>query len=261
MLSLTSFLTSGCRAGLAAAAGLLLATGCTERTEPGPERGLDYYPVAVGNYWIYAVADSSWSQATNINPRSTLQASSYQFREVITETFPDATNRMVYRLVRSKRNGPADAWKADSVFVLSTDSRGVVLMRNNLKTLELIFPVRDGRLWNFNAYNNNTDDTIRSETRRYRGLGQPRTIGVGASAQTYPATVTTTDEGSAQAQDVLQVKSYEQVFAKGVGPVRRHRRRFSNFYTTSSTGLNTFIPKTYFFGFARAETLVDYGPR
>lgn len=264
MFRLRSLLTTNglaqCRAWLGAAACALLAVGCTDRTEPGPDRGLDYYPVAVGSYWIYAVADSTWSQATDTNPRSTVQASAYQFREAITESFSDATKKMVYRLVRSKRSGPADAWKADSVFIVSTDSHGVVLTRNNLKTLELIFPVRDGHLWNSNAYNNNTNDTVLAETRRYRNIGQPYTT-AGSPAQTYPTTVTTTDEGSAKFDDSYYVKTYTQVFAKGAGPVARRRRRFSNFYTTSSAGVNRFFPKAYFYGFSRTETLLDYGPR
>ena len=238
-----------------------VATGCTESSVPAPDRGLDYYPVAANSFWIYAVADSTWSTASASNPTSTVQVANYQFRETITSSFTDAAGQTAYRLVRAKRLTPAAAWRDDSVFTIRTDAHGVVLTRNNLKTLELIFPVRDGRLWNFNAFNNNTNDTIQAETRRYRNVGEAFATKAGPAPQTFANTVTTTNEGTAKFDDSYYVNTYQQVFAKAVGPVQRRRRRFSNYFTTSITGINTFVRNAYFYGYSRTETLVDYGPR
>jgi len=239
----------------------LAAAGCRDKTEPAPEQGVDYYPVAVNNFWTYVVADSAYSQATNSQPTSTLQVSNYQFRETIVSAFADAAGQPAYRLVRAKRIPPATTWVDDSVFVLTPTPQSVALTRNNLKTLELIFPVREGRLWNFNAYNNNTADTITAETRRYSRVGQPFTTRAGA-VQTYPLTLATSNEGLAKSDDSYYVKTYEQVYAKGVGPVMRRRRRYARFYTTDPrTGSVTFVPNAYIYGFSRTETLVDYGPK
>lgn len=71
-------------------------------------------------------------------------------------------------------------------------------------------------------------------------------------------TTTTTNEGLAQADDAYYVNTYQQVFAKGIGPVFRRRRRYSNFYLNSSGGTVTFVPKSYFFGYSRRETLIEY---
>lgn len=252
------------RAGLALVAGALAIgfAGCKENTvEILPDAGLGYYPVAVGNYWIYAVADSSWSPASNqgtqVTP-SVLTASTFQFKETITGSFADAAGKTVYRLVRSRRLTPTAAWVDDSIFALSPTAQSVILSRNNLRTLELIFPVREGRLWNFNAYNNNSEDTVTAETRRYRRVGEPFNTAVSGTTQAYPATVTTTNEGTAQEDDAYYVRTYQQVFAKGVGPVFRRRRRFSNFTLTSPSGTVTFVPKSYVFGYSRRETLIEY---
>ncbi|GAB3846794.1 hypothetical protein GCM10028822_07310 [Hymenobacter terrigena] len=254
------------RIGLALAAGALAIgfAGCKENTvEVLPDAGLSYYPVAVGNYWIYAVSDTTWStasgQGSQVTP-SVPTASAFQFRETIASTFTDAAGKTAYRLVRSKRLTANDPWVDDSVFTLSPTAQSVILNRNNLRTLELIFPVREGRLWNFNAYNNNSADTVTAETRRYRRVGEPFSTTVGGTTKAYPATVSTTNEGTAQEDDAYYVKTYQQVFAKGVGPVFRRKRRFSNFYyiNNSTGGSVVFVPKSYTFGYSRRETLIDY---
>ncbi len=249
---------------LVASAVALGLAGCSNTTEPGPDRGLDYYPAKVENFWVFAVTDSAWTPATAGQP-STLQVTSYQFRETLTDEFVDAAGQKVLRLVRARRPTPTAPWVNDSVFSLSATPQSVVLNRSNLRTLELIFPVREDRLWRFNAYNNNSNDTIDrvvAETRQYRQVGQPFTTRQGATLQTYPVTLTTTNEGPAKENDAFRVKTYRQVFAKGVGPVFRQRRQFENFYTTAgSSGNVVFVPGSYFYGFSRTETLVDYGPR
>lgn len=251
------------RIGLALAAGVVIGlASCKENTvEVLPDAGLGYYPVAVGNYWIYAVADTTWSpasgQGSQVTP-SVATATAFQFRETIASTFTDAAGKTAYRLVRAKRLTPTAAWVDDSVFTLSPSAQSLILNRNNLRTLELIFPVREGRLWNFNAYSNNSEDTVTAETRRYRRVGESFSATASGTTKAYPATVTTTNEGMAQADDAYYVNTYQQVFAKGVGPVFRRKRRFSNFYYVSSNGGNVvFVPKSYTFGYSRRETLIE----
>ncbi|HEX8657548.1 MAG TPA: hypothetical protein VF690_08445 [Hymenobacter sp.] len=237
--------------------------GCQDKVSPAPETGYDYYPVVVGNFWVYAVVDSTWSPATQATP-SVVTTSTYQFKETIREVFTDAAGRPAYRLVRSKLLPPATTFVDDSVFVLSATPQVVALNRNNARTLELIFPVREGRLWNFNAYNNNFNDTITAETRRYTRVGQPFTTGAtgGIAAETYPNTVTTANTGTAAETSLLKRQSYQQVFAKGIGPVYRRRDYFLNFnYTDPNNGSQVYVPGSYFSGFSRRETLIDYGPR
>lgn len=251
------------RAGLAAAAAMLALSfgGCKDASEPAPESDATYYPVAVGNFWVYAVADTTWSPATQTTP-STAKASAYQFRETITDAFTDAAGQRAYRLVRSRRDAPTAAFHDDSVFVLGATSRFVTLNRNNARTVELIFPVREGRSWNFNAFNNNFNDTITAETRRYARVGQPFTAkAAGAPAQTYATTLTTTNTGTAAENSLLKRSGYQQVFAKGVGPVYRRRDNFLNFNYTDSKGNQVYVAGSYSSAFSRRETLIDYGPR
>ena len=261
---------AGRRVGLALLAlGLALgSTGCKDTTEVIPDSGRNYYPVAVGNFWVYAVADTSWTAASvqgSTVTRSVATGSAYQFKETIAETFTDATGKPAYRLVRAKRLTPNDAWRDDSVFVLSVMSNAVVLNRNNARTVELIFPPREGRSWNFNAFNNNSNDTITAQTRQFGRVGQSYTTGGGTTGQpatTYATTLTTTNTGTAAETTLLRRISYQQVFAAGVGPVFRRRAHLEYFnYTDQATGNQLFPANAYSSAFTRRETLLDYGPR
>jgi hypothetical protein len=248
-------------AGLALAA---IFVGCTNTSEPAPEPNTDYYPVAVGNFWVYAVTDTTWSQAPPVPSIPT--PGNYQFRETITEVFTDAAGKPAYRMVRARRANSTAVWRDDSVFVLSTTPNYVAFNRNNARTIELIFPVKEGRSWNFNGFNNNTNDTISAETRQYSRVGQPYVVGGGSSgipAVTYPATLTTNNTGTAALNSLLRRTSYQQVFAKGVGPVFRRRANFAFYtYTDPNPPYNQiFPPNSYSSGFTRRETLIDYGPR
>jgi|GEM_PF-916486 len=249
---------------LALAVGL---AGCQNKAEPAPETGADYYPIAVGNFWVFAVADTTYSpvggSGANFTP-SVATASAYRFKETIKEIFTDAAGQTAYRLVRSKLLPPATTYRDDSVFVLSATPQFVAQNRNNIRTLELIFPVREGRSWNFNAFNNNFNDTITAETRRYSRIGQPFTTETfaGNPAKTYANTVTTTNTGAAAENSLIKRLGYQQVFVKGVGPVFRRRFYFVNFnYPDPTTGNQVYPPKAYTSAFSRREILIDYGLR
>lgn len=263
-----TLITKPRRAGLATAALALVVgfAGCKNASEPAPETGSDYYPVAVGNFWTYAVTDTTWSavggQGANFTP-SVPRASVYQFKETIKEIFADAAGQTAYRMVRSKLVAPATIFRDDSVFVLTANPQFVALNRNNTRTLELIFPVREGRSWNFNAFNNNFNDTITAETRSYSHVGQLFSTGAtaGAPAKTYASTLTTTNTGAAAESSLIKRQGYQQVFAKGVGPVYRRRFYFVNYNYTDANSNQVYPPKAYSSATSRTETLTDYGPR
>jgi hypothetical protein len=240
--------------------------GCKNDSVPAPETGAEYYPIAVGNYWTYAVVDTVWSQAsgsgtTLVNSMPT--RTDYQFKETITGTFVDAAGKTAYRMVRAVKMPPATDFTNDSVFVLSSPGPFVALNRNNARTVELVFPLREGRSWNFNAFNNNLNDTITAETRQYSRVGQPFTLpaAVGAPAVTYPLTLTTTNTGAAAENSLVKRLSYQQVFAKGVGPVFRRRVNLSPYTYVAQGGNQVYPPNAYVSGFSRRETLIEYGPR
>ncbi len=239
--------------GLGLAAGLLVA-GCRHDVLVVPAYD-DYFPVVVGSYRTYAVADSTWTSG-----RATV--SNYQFRERVSEQFTDAAGKTAYRLVRSRRASAAAAWADDSVFVVQPLPQAVLLTRNNVRTVELIYPARAAKGWNYKAFTA-SPDTITSLTRYYGpGVATPFTTPAvtGAPAKTYANTVstkTTLDTGSEDV-NLLYQRGLRQVYASGVGLVLRRRFNYNTFLTNTD-GSQTLTPGVVQNGLARRETLLETG--
>ena len=241
---------AGVSLGLAA---LGLLAGCRHDGEIVPAYP-DYFPVVVGTYRTYAVADSSWKNRV-------VTVANYQLRERVTEQFADAAGQPAYRLVRSRRPTASAAWVDDSVLVAQPLPRALVLTANNQRTVELIYPPAAGKGWNKNAFNA-SPDTITNLSRYYtKEVGAAYTTPPAGpqAAKTYPATVATYDIFSANDNDgQLRRSGYQQVYAQGVGRVLR--RRYS-YYTniTNPDGSQTPTPGIIQTGASRRETLVETG--
>ena len=233
-----------------------LLAGCSNKDSAAPDLGNDYYPVAVGTYRTYQVSDTAWANA---------QATAgplYQVREAVTGTYPDAAGQPAYRVEHARRATAADAWVPDSTFALSVGPNAVVLNRGNRRTVEAVFPVRENYLWNFNAYqgfsNKTAADTVNAQNRRYSRVGQPLAVPVaGGTPRSYDATASVDDAGQAVDDNACALRSYQQVLARGVGPVLRRRVNLS--FQVPGAGACVRVGYQATSGAIHRETLIDAG--
>lgn len=248
------------RFGKLAGGGLLLATAllaCNKEQEflSPLDSGKDYYPLTINTQRTYAVVDTAWTAG-----RATV--TSFQLREALVDTFRNASGEKSYRVVRSRRTLPTDAWVNDSVYTLTFTNETVTLLRDNRRTAELIFPVRDNQGWNQFIYDGSSPDTSIDVNRRYHRVGQPLTLTPrGLPTKSYPETLITLNEGSNSdlvAEDLYYLKQYQQVYAKGIGPVLRRRR---SYYFGTDDPTYTPSPDYIFRGNSRYELLIDYSLR
>jgi hypothetical protein len=142
----------------------------------------------------------------------------------------------------------------------------VVLTRSNVRTVELVYPVRADKAWNRTAFTvsgPSAPDTISSLTRTYGpavGAAYATPAIAGAPAKSYPATVLTRDILPVGVEDVndRDQRGTRQVYALGVGRVLR--RRFSlQTFTTASNGEETNTKGVVQNGVSRLEVLIDAG--
>lgn len=235
------------------ALGLLFLVSCRhDSVVPVPLT--DYYPVTVGTYRTYAVADSTWTNGV-------VTTKNYQFRERVTEQYADAAGQPAYRVVRSRRTDASAAWVDDSVLVVQPLAQAVLVTRNNVRSVDLIYPARAGRGWNAYAFTA-APDTIVSRTRYYgASVGTPYTTPAagGQAAKTYDNTVTTksTLDGGTDDVNAYYKRGLQQVYALGVGPVLRRRYYYETFITLPST-VQQLTPTPYN-GSSRRETLIETG--
>jgi hypothetical protein len=239
----------------------LALAGCQTEMEAVPDQGKEYYPMAVGSYRIYDVVDSAFNA-------NVAKVSRFQFKEeVASEQTADATGRLVYRVIRSRRNTSADAWRVDSVITVSASLRNVLVMRNNTRTVELVFPVNEGKQWDSNAFNTLSEVDLDSAAkanrnyevlnRAYSRVGQVFSVVSNGKTYSYPNTVTTMNDlkndRAGAGVNLYYYTVLRNVYAQGVGPVYRARRNF----IYCQTGNCVPNPAYIYLGQSRSEVLVE----
>jgi hypothetical protein len=241
-----SLLSKALGAAALLGAGALLE-GC-RRESVVPTPVVDYYPLEVGNYRTYAVSDTLWSKgvATPTN---------YQLREAVTEKFTDAAGQTAYRVLRTRRTTSTQAWAADSVLIVQQQAQAILLTRDNVRTIELIYPLRASKTWKKYAFTTERADSVRA----FDGTVEQPFITPGATPKTYATAAVARDQMPIEANDgLLRRGGYLQVFAQGVGPVLRRRYAYETFYTTSN-GSSVITPTIIQVGRSRLEVLIDSG--
>ena len=248
MLRFRYSLSSKVVAVLAAMVGAMLLDSCrNEVVTPNP--AVDYYPLTVGTYRAYAVSDTTWSKGV-------ATATNYQFREAITEQFNDAAGQPAYRILRARRATSTAAWSDDSVLVVQPLAQSVTLTRDNVRTIELIYPLQASKTWRKYSFTTTRGDSVRAFDAK---VGQPFTT-PGTSPKTYDATATVRDVEPVSSNDGLYRQAgYMQVFAQGAGAVVRRRYYYETFYTQPSSQLQVITPGVIQQGRSRLEVLIDSG--
>jgi hypothetical protein len=241
------FLNRKALGALALVAGAGLLDGCRHDTVV-PVPAVDYYPLVVGTYRAYAVTDTVWNKGV-------ATPSTYQFREAVTEQFTDAAGKTAYRVVRSRRASAAAAWADDSALVVQPLEQAILLTRNNIRTVELIYPLQANKSWKKYAFTTNRDDSIRTFNST---VAQPFTTPAPA-AKSYESTVIVRDRWPESSNDGLyKRRGTLQVFALGLGPVAR-RRYYQETFFSQSNGAQVLTPGVIQVGYSHLEVLLDSG--
>jgi hypothetical protein len=192
-------------------AGFLVSCGDDEITRDPATLGHDYYPLAVGNYWIFNVTERSYRNNV-VDKRS-----SYQTRERVDAIIEDQTGREWYRVELSRRSSATGTWIINGVKLISRSNSDLQVQTNNQTLVQMIYPVKEGTTFNSNAF---IDGATRVEL-TYVKVGEP----FSENDQTFENTVTVLNDDFEEVID--QIQNYD-VFAFGVGPVKRST--ISHFY-------------------------------
>ncbi|MBC7447179.1 MAG: hypothetical protein H7330_03905 [Hymenobacteraceae bacterium] len=223
--------------------------GCRDERDPilppGPEAaGREYFPLAVGHFWEYDVEEHHWG----FNRDSVIH---FQFRERVDTVYPGATGETTYHIVRSRRADSLSTWREDSardvVVTLELIRRTIA----NVPTIELLFPVAEGKGWNPNLFN-----AADSTTRTYGQVGAALLL---PSGRRFDRTLCVVDVPQLSA---VQRREQEAAYAWNIGCVYR-RRRLLDYCNQSDVnqGLCQLGSGYIVRGFEREEQLRAWGPR
>lgn len=107
--------------------------------------GYQFYPLSVGNEWVYQV-DSSRVQGNNIIHTSSL------FKEIIKALISQDSNSKVYSVQRSFRKSIQDSWRITDVWTVEIDAGRIIRNEENQKFIKLVFPNKKSISWNGNVF-------------------------------------------------------------------------------------------------------------
>lgn len=219
-----------------------VAISCDESfVTPDPEaRGLNYYPLEVGNYRVYNVTDIKYQHNVATEER-------FQMREWVADSFLDQTNTLTYKIIRSIRPNAQSEWLDDSVMTLVKTNNHVILTKDNTKYVKLVFPVEEGKTWQPDMFNVRNYESGRKEVATYSAVDKPSESGA------FEETVTVKQEGKFYSPDA-GVDDRQEVYARGVGLVYRLFKRLD--YEECTIGCEN---PEILDGHERREELIDYG--
>lgn len=140
---------------------------CGSSIEISPQLvGYEFYPLHEGLYRDYKVR---YIRYTILNDPDTLN---YYLREQVADSFLTQSGNIAFKLYRYKKLEYSPSWELDSVWTAQKTSTNVVVTENNIPFVKLIFPVKDHKTWNGNAFN-----TMGEESYSYDNVFIPISIG------------------------------------------------------------------------------------
>lgn len=183
---------------------VILLTHCRKDQGVSPDMGYDYFPVDVGQWVIYDV-----DSIVHNNFTSTVDSFHFQIKERIAGIFVDNEGRNTQRLERWKKMNDTTDWTLQDVWYENRLNTTAQRVEENVRYIKLIFPVKEGKTWNGNAYNTEGDEEY-----EYTATDVPATL----NNISYDSTLTVlqTDEPL-----VISYEHAEEKYAKGVGMIFR----------------------------------------
>ena len=112
--------------------------------------GYDYYPLEVGKQWTYEVDSIQFDIGSNNLPISdTVQ---FYIREEIKEIIKDQLDHDLYRIERYRSFHPNGPWQSLDVVTASRTTNQGFRSENNLRFINLVFPIESQVKWDGLAY-------------------------------------------------------------------------------------------------------------
>ena len=186
---------------------LTFLSSCTQDdTNPKVELffGQEFIQLKTGNEAIFQVDSTIYDEFSG-----RIKIVSFQQKEVITTEEKDAANRSTYLVEIHKRTNDTLPWRLDRITRRTLTSHRFEVLDNNILTVPLIFPIKNGEKWNVNILNARNEQEY-----EYSALNESINI----RSVTYDSTVTIL-QGSEE--NLVERILEEEVYAKGIGLVQR----------------------------------------
>lgn len=243
---------------------LCTVVACSSELEDSIDQaiyGYDYFPLELGRYRVYEVDSLQYDLGASNLP--VVDSSRFYIREEMVEVFTNQLGETIYRIERYRANTLGDPWQIVDV---TTESRSVNQAyhgENNLRFINLVFPVETGLEWDGTAFipedliiyvRGEAIEMFKSWSYKILSSGETETIG----GFTYEevATVQQADNDNA-----IEFRFGVEKYAKGIGLVYKERQIYDS-YCKYIGQTEPCIGKAWHEiagrGFLTRETLIDH---
>lgn len=204
--------------------GMFMVTlGACGKNETDPlddvQFGYNYFPVSLGNEWIYQTDSIIYSLQATVQ----IDSSRSFIREVVVDTFRDAVNHLIYRLNVFYAKDTSLGWELINSSFIESNALHLIKKENGLSFVRLVFPVLTNKAWDGNSMiQPKTSIAVRGELLvayddwyyRYKYVDKQELIGINLYDKVCK--VVEVDE-----EDIISKRYSEARYARGIGLVFR----------------------------------------
>lgn len=120
--------------------------------EPGDNlKDHDFFPLEVGNEWVYEVDSFILQQNGN-----DIYMNTSFVKETVTELFDEIDS--IFVINRSSRQSVDDPWIVTEVYSAEKNEGNAYKTERNKRFTKLVFPIRSGKSWNGNSHFDTKED-------------------------------------------------------------------------------------------------------
>ncbi|MDH3651675.1 MAG: hypothetical protein OEQ53_18470 [Saprospiraceae bacterium] len=185
--------------------------------------GYAYFPLEVGKFRVYEVDSLQFDIGVNDLP--TVDSARFYVREEVVEILQAQTGEEVYRIERYRADDLDEPWKIMDVTTESLTTNQAHRTENNLRFINLVFPIEEGVVWDGNQFI--PDDIVvfvagesveMFKNWRYEILSEGLSESIGQHTFESVATVQQAND-----ENEIEFRFSQEKYAENVGLVYRER--------------------------------------
>ncbi|PWJ60325.1 hypothetical protein CLV98_101506 [Dyadobacter jejuensis] len=146
---------------------LSIAFNACQKDDTLPIDSYAYYPLELGQYQVYQVAETTYSAGQTAPVVKT-----WQEKDEVSRIAEQSEFSTTYIVARYTRNSEADYWQKTKEYAITKSPDKILTNLDNQTTFSLVFPVGSGLEWNGNLYNSQDPRKY-----HYEDIDQPLAIG------------------------------------------------------------------------------------
>jgi hypothetical protein len=117
-----------------------------------PEFHYDYYPLEEGTFVVYEAMEV----AHDIQALVASDTNRFYLKTVIGDTVVDNSGNEAFKFFRYAKENLEDDWVLQDVWTTRRHEQRIELVEENVRFVKLVFSPSKTKLWDVNAYNNNS---------------------------------------------------------------------------------------------------------